>query len=218
MSSVTDVTDQSVKVSPAPAPVATPVAVAPAGDPSVLGLPAFIVGSIALGFSLTGYVPDTAQASIIPIVLAATGLGLLVATLWAARLGQTVVAGIFGVFTGFWWSYAALVLGLNHNWYAIPTEDVNKSVGIFLLCWTLLIGLLTLATLRLPVAFTALLGLVTVALALVTIGTLNTETSIVKAGGYVVLAFAALGAYLFASASETALGGRGYNLGKAVRH
>ena len=212
MSSVTDVTDQTLKLSPAP------VVVAPAGDPSVLGLPAFIVGSIALGFSLIGYVPDTAQASIIPIVLAATGLGLLMATIWAASLGQTVVAGIFGVFTGFWWSYAALVLGLNHNWYAIPPEDVTKSVGIFLLCWTLLIGLLTLATLRLPVVFTALLGLVTVALALVTIGTLNTETSIVKAGGYVVLAFAALGAYLFASASETALGGRGYQLGKPARH
>ena len=213
MSSVLDVTDQNLRATPVPEAVA-----APPGDPSVLGLPAFVVGSLALGLALVGYVPAAAAAGIVPIVLAATGLGLLIATVWAATLGQTTVAAIFGIFTGYWWSYAALVLGLTHNWYAVPAADANKVVGIFLLCWTVLIGVLTLATLRLPVAFTVLLGLVTLALALVTIGTLGTETSVVKAGGYVVLAFAALGAYLFVSASDTALGGRGYTLGQPVRH
>lgn len=211
MSSVTDVTDHSLKAPPAAVPAA------PVGDPSVLGLPAFVIGSLALGLALVGYVPATAGAGIVPIVLAATGLGLLVATLWAVRLGQSTVAAIFGIFTGFWWSYAALLLGLPHDWYAVAPADANKVVGIYLLCWTLLIGVLTLATLRLPVAFTALLGLVTLALGLVTIGTLGTESWIVKAGGYVVLAFAALGAYLFVSASETALGGPGYPLGRPVR-
>jgi len=45
-----------------------------------------------------------------------------------------VVAGIFGIFSGFWWSYAALVLGLDHKWYSIPAADANKVVGVFLLC------------------------------------------------------------------------------------
>jgi len=135
-----------------------------------------------------------------------------------------VVAGIFGIFSGFWWSYAALVLGLAHKWYAIPAADANKVVGVFLLCWTLLIAVLTIATLRLPSAFTMLLGLVTLALALVTICTLHPapctlhpQTTLVKTGGVVVLVFAALGAYLFLSASAAALGGawgRGYALGR----
>ena len=51
-----------------------------------------------------GYVPSAAVGSVLPIVLAATGLGLLIATLWSAALGQTVVAGVFGLFAGFWWS------------------------------------------------------------------------------------------------------------------
>ena len=197
--------------------VVQPVAVAPAGDPSVLGLPVFVIASVALGFALIGYVPAAAVGGILPIVFACTGLGLLISTVWAASLGQTVVAAIFGVFTGFWLSYAALVLGLTHNWYAVPAANATKVIGIFLLCWTILVGLLTLATLRLPAAFTALLALVTVALALVTLGTLNTQPNLSKAGGVVVLVFAALGAYLFISASETALGGAGYPLGRAVR-
>src|SRR3954463_2148615 len=94
-----------------------PALVAPAGDPGILGLPIFAAGSVALGLALVGYVPAAAVGSVLPIVAAGTGLGLLVATLWSASLGQTMVAGVFGLFTGFWLSYAALLLGLNHNWY-----------------------------------------------------------------------------------------------------
>ena len=213
MTTVSDRNDLAVDVPT----VVQPVAVAPAGDPSVLGLPVFVISSLALGFALIGYVPAPAQGGILPIVFACTGLGLLISTVWAASLGQTVVAAIFGIFTGFWLSYAALVLGLTHKWYAVPAANATKLVGIFLLCWTILIGLLTLATLRLPAAFTVLLGLVTVALALVTLGTLNTSSGLVKTGGVVVLVFAALGAYLFISAAETALGGSGYPLGRALR-
>lgn len=203
----------AVAAAPAPAP-----APAPAGDPSVLGLPTFVVGSLALGLALVGYLPTPAGGGVLPIVLAATGLGLAIATVWAAALAQTVVAGIFGIFAGFWWSYAALVLGLDHKWFAIPTADVSKVVGTFLLCWTILVAVLTVATLRLPAAFSVLLALVTVALALVTAGTLAPQVGLVKAGGVVVLVFAALGVYLFASATAAALGGTAFNLGRPLQH
>ena len=197
---------------PTPAPAAPPT-----GDPLVLGLPTFIVGSLALGLSQVGYLPAAASAGILPIVFAATGLGLFVAAIWAAALAQNTVACINGVFAGFWWSYGALVLGLNHGWYVVAAADVTKVVGLFLICWTIVVGVLTLATLRLPSSFTVLLGLVTVALALVTIGTLNTSTGFIKAAGVVVLAFTALGIYLFLSVSDAALGGPGYALGRPLR-
>ena len=209
--------EERPNVTPADAHSEAVAAEPAAGDPAVLGLPAFVIGSLALGLALIGYVPAAAQGGILPIVFAATGLGLFLATIWAAMLAQTVVAGIFGIFSGFWWSYAALVLGLDHKWYAIPAADASKVVGVFLLCWTLLIAVLTIATLRLPSAFTMLLGLVTLALALVTIGTLHPQTTLVKTGGVVVLVFAALGAYLFLSASAAALGGRGYALGRPLQ-
>lgn len=204
-----------------PAPALPVVEEAPtghaAGDPAILGLPIFAVGSVALGLALVGYVPAAAVGSVLPIVLAATGLGLLVATLWAASLGQTVVAGIFGIFTGFWLSYAALLLGLNHGWFAIPAENVQRSVALFLIAWAVVMGVLTVGTLRLPLAFTLVPGLVFVALVLLIFGTLGPSETLNKLAGYVVLAFAAIGLYLFLTTAVTALGGRGYPLGAPLQ-
>ena len=45
---------------PAPAPVPTP-SPSLGGDPAMLGLPTFIVGSIALGLVLVGMVPATGE-------------------------------------------------------------------------------------------------------------------------------------------------------------
>src|SRR5438270_11066042 len=104
--------------------VAAPV---PAGDPAILGLPIFVVGSIALGLSLVGYVPAAAGGVVVPVIFAATGLGLVISTVWAAALGQTMVACIFGLFAGFWLSFSILVLGLFHNWLLVPAASVNKS-------------------------------------------------------------------------------------------
>lgn len=187
-----------------------------AGDPAILGLPIFAAGSIALGLALVGYVPAVAVTSVLPIVLAATGLGLLISTVWAASLGQTVVAGIFGLFTGFWLSYAALLLGLNHNWFLIPTEAVERSVALFLITWAIVMFALTVGTLRLPLAYTLVLGLVVVALVLLIFATTETSETLNKMAGYVVLAFGALGIYLFLSTASIALGGSGYPLGSPV--
>jgi hypothetical protein len=189
----------------------------PAGDPAILGLPIFVVGSIALGLSLVGYVPPAAGGVVIPVIFAATGLGLVISTVWAAALGQTMVASIFGLFAGFWLSFSILVLGLFHNWLLVPAASVNKSIALFLISWIVVMIALTLATMRLPVAYTAVVALVVLALILRTIGVLDTSDAMNKAAGYVVLVFAALGVYLFLNAAELATGGRGYPLGSPLR-
>jgi len=76
--------------------------------------------------------------------------------------------------------------------------------------------MLTLATLRLPSAFTALFVLVDLALLLLLLGTANASTGLVKTGGYVVLVFAALGVYLFFDAASLATGGQSVPLGRPV--
>jgi uncharacterized protein len=195
---------------PAPAPAPPPAAT---GDPAILGLPSFVAGSIALALALVGYVSAAAAGAALPIILMATGLGLIVSAVWAAALGQTMVACIFGLFSGFWWSYAVLVLGLNHSWLAIPPGDVTHTVALFQITWAVVFGVLALATLRLPVAFTAVVVLVVLALIFLAIGTLNTDATMTKAAGYVTFAFAALGVYLFLSAASVATGGKGYPLG-----
>src|SRR5579859_5583117 len=119
-----------------------------AGDPMTLGLPTFIVGSVALGLVLVGMVPATAVGASLPIIMAATGAGLTIAALWAAAIGQSAVAAVFGIFAGFWLSYAALVLGLLHNWFVIPATAAKSTQELFLTTWLIVIVMLTLATLR----------------------------------------------------------------------
>ncbi|TDW19455.1 GPR1/FUN34/YaaH family transporter [Kribbella kalugense] len=186
------------------------------GDPALIGLPSFIVGSVALGLVLVGYVSAAAVGASLPIIVAATGLGLVIAAVWAAAVGQSAVAGVFGIFAGFWLSYATLVLGLTHNWFAIAAPDALHTQGLFVISWLVVVGMLTLATLRLPVAYTLLFALIEIALVLVLIGTLQQSAGTLKVGGVVVFIFAAVGVYLFFSSASQATGGRALPLGQPL--
>ena len=186
------------------------------GDPMALGLPTFIVGSVALGLVLVGVVPATATGASLPIILAATATGLFLAAIWAAMLGQSAVARVFGIFAGFWLSYGVLVLGLTHNWFGITAAAAQSTQELFLVSWLVVIVMLTLATLRLPLIYTALFALVDLALLLILLGVNQASTGLLKTGGYVVLVFAALGVYLFFHMAQVATGGPAMPLGKPL--
>jgi uncharacterized protein len=207
----------TVEVTPtAEAPPPPPSTAFFAGNPAAVGVPVFVAGGVALGLVLLGYVSSAGVGSSIPIIGAATGIGLLIATVWSAAVGQTAVAAIFGLFAGFWLSYAVLVLGLLHNWFAITPADAVHAQGLFLITWLVIIGLLTLATLRLPLAFTVLFVLIDAALAVVLAATINASTDLSKVGGVLALAFSAVGAYLFLGIADQATGGPGVPLGRPV--
>jgi succinate-acetate transporter protein len=190
-----------------------------AGDPSIFGLGSFIAGSVALGLSLVGVVPTGVLGAPLAIILAATALGLLMSTVWAAAVGQSAVAAVFGIFGTFWLSYAVLVLALDHAWFAIVPTAVVDTVRLFLLTWLIIIVMLTVSTLRLPAAFTAVFVLVDLALLLLLLAWENTSplgapsSGLEKAGGWVVLIFAAVGAYLFYGAAQAGTGGKSLPLG-----
>jgi succinate-acetate transporter protein len=210
----------SASTEEAPAAVIGPLA----GDPSILGLGSFIAGSVALGLGLVGVVPAGVLGAPLAIILAATALGLLMATIWCAALGQSAVAAVFGIFGTFWLSYAVLVLGLDHSWFAIVPTAAIATVRLFLLTWLIVIVMLTVCTLRLPSAFTAIFGLVDLALLLLLLAFEETSalgvpsSGLLKAGGYVVLIFAAVGVYLFYGAASTGTGGKPVPLGTPLMH
>jgi succinate-acetate transporter protein len=141
-----------------------------------------------------------------------------VATIWSANLGQSAVASVFGIFAGFWLSYAVLVLGLTHNWFGIDAAAAKSTQELFLTAWLIVVLMLTLATLRLPLAFTVVFALIDVALVLILVGTAQASTGLVKTAGYVVLAFAAVGVYLFFNSLSLATGGKAMPLGTPVLH
>ena len=198
--------------------VSLPAVTAPPllGNPAALGLPCFIAGSVSLGLALVGVVPVSAIGAALPIILTATSIGLFLATIWAASLGQTAVASVFGIFAGFWLSYAVLVIGLTHNWFGIAPASVQATQELFLVAWLVVMVMLTLATLRLPLAFTAVFALVDVALLLVFLGVNQTSTGLLNAGGYVALAFAAVGVYLYFDTVSQATGGPTLPLGNPL--
>jgi uncharacterized protein len=198
------------------APVAEQATVGPlTGDPAILGVPTFVVGSVMLGLALINYAPVAGGA--LPIIILATGIGQLVATLWAAALGQSAVAAIFGIFSGFWLSYAALVAGLLHGWWGLTTATTTvHAVAAFLISWLVVIGTLTVGSLRLPAAFTAIFALIDLALVLDLAGTINGSSGLVKAAGILVFCFAAIGVYVFGGSLSVATGGQPYPLGRPV--
>ena len=197
------------------APVAEQAAVRPlTGDPAIVGVPTFVVGSVMLGLALINYFPAAGGA--LPIIILATGIGQLLATVWSAALGQSAVAAVFAVFGGFWLSYAALLVGLTHGWWGVTPAATIHTVAAFLISWIVIIAVLTLAGLRLPSAFTLIFVLVEVALILVLAATVNGSSGLDKAAGIVVFAFAAVGAYVFAGSLSVATGGRALPLGRPV--
>ena len=207
-----EATEPQVAREPAEAPASGPLI----GDPMALGLPCFIAGSVSLGLALVGVVPATALGAALPIILTATSIGLFLATIWAASLGQSAVASVFGIFAGFWLSYAVLVVGLNHNWFGVAPTSVQATQELFLVAWLVIMVMLTLTTLRLPAAYTAVFFLVSLALLFVFLGVNLGSTGWLKAGGYVALVFAAIGVYLYASTAAVATGGRALSLGRPL--
>jgi uncharacterized protein len=179
------------------------------GDPQVVAAPIFVIGSIALAMQLVQYVSAAAIGAPLAILITATGLFLLVCTIWAAALGQSFVACFCGTFGGFWISYGIFALGLLHNWWMIPPGDVGRSVATFAIAFAAFFLFITLASIRLPIIYTLIFGLVVLALCLVAAAYLMTPVSadLLKAAGIVVFIFAGLGMSLSWTVMNLSLGG-----------
>jgi len=188
-----------------------------AANPALVGLPSFLIGAVTVGMVFIGVVPATAVGASMPIVLAAA-LGMFIATIWAARLGESVPAGISGIVGGFLLSYALLVLGLVHGWYGIGPLAVADTQKMFLIAWIAIVSVLILATLRLAVGYTLLFAVVDAALILSLLGVIQTSANLTKASGWVLMVGTAIVAYLSASSASHAPGGKEFPLGPPILH
>jgi len=182
---------------------------AASGDPQVVAAPVFVIGSIALGIQLTQAIDPVGLGSPIAILLGTTGLFLLVSTWWAASAGQSFVACFAGTFGGFWIGYSVLVLGVLHGWFLIPPGAIANTVVMFSVTFAIFFVFLTLASLRLPIIYPLIFGLVVLALCLVAAAYSMTpiSTNTLKVAGYVIFAFAALGMSLSWTVMNLSLGG-----------
>ncbi|WP_298795849.1 GPR1/FUN34/YaaH family transporter [uncultured Pseudonocardia sp.] len=195
----------------------TAAAVAAADNPVLLGVPSFIIGTAALGMLLIGYQAGGAAAALLSIFVLSSATGLLVAAIWAIRAGAGPVAAVFGIFQGFFFTFATLQYGLAHDWFGTGV-DAASAVATFALCWLFLIVVLTVATLRLPLLFTVLFVLVDIAFALVFLayngaGAAGPSATLLLIAGIVDFVFTLIGVYLFIDAMGQATGGKPMPLG-----
>jgi succinate-acetate transporter protein len=197
----------------APEPATRPLA----GDPAMLALPSFIVASVVFGMALIGYVPTASIGPMLPIIIAAS-VGLFLATIWAAVIGETPSAGVYGIFTGFFLSEALLYLGTAHGWFGITPPTIAETEKLFVIAWMVVITMLVLATFRLPVVYPVVFGLVDVSLLLYLLSIIQSQVNLAKAAGWVVMAFSAVTVYLFLGSAYHATGGRVFPLGKPILH
>lgn len=196
-------------------------AAAAGANPALVGVPTFVIGSVALGLYLIGFTgaSSTALVGTLPILFMCTGIGQLVATVWAVRTGNGAAAAIFGIFTGFWLSFAVLATSLGADWFGPTSTDTAVATGAqetFLLTWLIGVVVLTIASLRLPSMFTVLFVLIDAALLIVLLGTSSGSTGLLFLGGIVVFAFALVGVYMFLDALGQATGGKPMPMGKPI--
>jgi succinate-acetate transporter protein len=193
-------------------------------DPTLLGLPAFLPGGVTLGLWLVGYL-DTAAlpGGMIAAAVFASGLFLLVACVWAVAVRQSAVAGVLGTFSAFWLSFGFLLLGLVNNWFGVSAEPALAAVQVqnvqatFVLTWLVVFLVMTLATLRMPLAFTAGLVFVCATLALVFGFVRSGDPLFATLGAITTFVVCAIFAYIFLVGMSRELGGRALPLGHPIQ-
>jgi succinate-acetate transporter protein len=188
-------------------PAPTGVLIGAGSDPLMLGLPAFVVGWTCVGLALVGVIPAAAVGGIVPILLLGTGVFQAISAVWAFALGQSLVAAIFGLFSGIAFAFCFFLLGLFHNWFAIPAADVSGVEALFTISWGIVFVFLAWIMFRLPAVYGVIMILVVTALGLLSAAYLTGNANLVTAGGAAILAFSALGAYSWLNVASEAGGG-----------
>lgn len=196
---------------------------APVGNPALLGLATFLPGAICLGLWLVGYLQAPLLSGIVPAVIFSSGLFLLISCLWATRVGSSLVAAIFGIFSAFWLSLGFLVVFETVGIVTTSAADAKFSaadggniLATFLIAWLIVFVALTLATLRLPLAFTAGFLFVDIVVALVLAYDLSGTQLYATLGGVGVFVFCAIFAYIWFDGMGQELGAKPMGMGSPM--
>ncbi|KAI8075209.1 GPR1/FUN34/yaaH family-domain-containing protein [Gongronella butleri] len=177
----------------APPPV-TPVIVA---NPGPLGLSAFALTTFVLSLhnAGAGLAPTSPHGVVTGLALFYGGLAQVLAGMWEFRTGNAFGATAFTSYGGFWLSFACIFIpgtGILAS-YGSDVATLNKSIGYYLLGWTIFTALLLIACHRSNVGIVALFFMLLITFVLLTAAKFNGSIVTQQAGGVfgVVTAFIA---------------------------
>jgi succinate-acetate transporter protein len=129
---------------------------------------------------------------VLGLALAYGGIAQLLAGMWEFRTGNTFGAVAFSSYGAFWISFWALVV-----FYAphIPVRDAGHAVGLYLWAWAIFTAYMFVASLRTTGAVALVFFLLTITFVLLGAGNSGAHENVIKWGGYVGLATAAVAWY-----------------------
>ncbi len=197
-------TEDSLTYAEAPSP--SDVLIGAGGDPLALGVSVFAIGALTLGMLFVGVFPAGAAGVAVPIAIFTTGVPLLLTAVWGIFRGQSLLAGIFGTVAGLFMSFGFLVVGLAHNWYAIPAADVPASEAAYFIAFGPYFLFLLVPSFRLPGIYTLTITLVVLGLGLAAASELAAAPVLAQAAGAVFLAITFLLFWLFLNVHTAAAG------------
>lgn len=151
-------------------------------NPGPLGLSGFALTTFVLSYANAGLMPGKNDDLIVlGLAIFYGGLAQLLAGMWEFRSGNTFGATAFSSYGAFWLSFAAIFLpGLGGAGSVVS----GTAVGIYLLGWTVITGILTVASIRTNLATFVVFVVLFVTFLLLTIGALGANANITHLGGW----------------------------------
>jgi succinate-acetate transporter protein len=174
------------------------------GDPAPLGLAAFALTTFVLSFFNAGLVSDKGLPVVLGLALAYGGIAQLLAGMWEFRNNNTFGATAFSSFGAFWISFFVL-----QQFHAskIPSTHLGAAVGLYLIAWGIFTTYMWIASFRVSVAVNLVFLLLAATFFVLGIGQANGSSSLVKAGGWLGIATAAVAWYAsFATVTNKTFG------------
>ncbi len=175
-------------VAPAPDPTLSTGGGWTPANPAPLGLAGFAATTFMLSMFNSDLVSHTALAGVLSMALVYGGIAQLIAGIWEFRTGNTFGAVAFCSYGAFWISFYFLVTVALKG---VPLKEVHSVVGLYLWTWAIFTALMLIAALRTTGAIVVVLLLLLIAFIFLAIGnsalagTLSTQNSTIKVGGYV---------------------------------
>ncbi|KAI8081692.1 GPR1/FUN34/yaaH family-domain-containing protein [Halteromyces radiatus] len=180
---VNDIESKFQVVSAPPPPVA-PVVIA---NPGPLGLSAFALTTFVLSLhnAGAGLAPTSPHGVVTGLAMGYGGLVQLLAGMWEFRTGNTFGATAFSSYGGFWLSFGMMFIPSFNviDSYKGDTVTLNKSLGYYLLGWTIFTGVMLIACHRSTVGLVALFFMLFITFVLLAAAKFNGSIVTQQAGG-----------------------------------
>jgi uncharacterized protein len=161
-------------------------------DPGAWAVTAFATTSFMLGIYNANLINAKGVAIVIPVALFFGGLIQIIVGVLEVCRGNVFGAVVFGTYGPFW-----VIYGMIGTLYAtsIPAASLNSALSLFLAMFAVLTFFFLIASLRTDVVLVGVFALILAGLILLSIGYGENSIDVIRAGGWVTLAFAVLAWY-----------------------